>query len=60
MTKDSRRGESDPVSGPFPEVPELEFDEDVAPRPEEDIADAVRAAPDTADHSAQTGDGAAT
>lgn len=32
-------------------VPELEFDEDIAPRPEEEIADSARAVPDTADHS---------
>ncbi len=32
-------------------VPELEYDENVAPRPEEEIADAARAQPDVADHS---------
>lgn len=32
-------------------VPELEEDENVAPRPEEDIADVLRAKPDTHDHS---------
>ena len=32
-------------------VPEIEEDENVAPRPEEDIADVLRAKPDTEDHS---------
>ena len=35
-----------------PTVPELEDDETVAPRPEEDIADVLRAEPDVEDHSA--------
>lgn len=34
-----------------PSVPELEIDENVAPRPEEEIADRLRAKPDVADHS---------
>jgi hypothetical protein len=34
-----------------PTVPELEDDQTVAPRPEEEIADALRAKPDVADHS---------
>ena len=34
-----------------PSVPEIEEDENVAPRPEEDIADVLRAKPDTEDHS---------
>jgi hypothetical protein len=34
-----------------PSVPELEADENVAPRPEEEIADALRATPDVEDHS---------
>lgn len=33
-------------------VPELEYDESIPPRPEEEIADVVRAKPDVADHSA--------
>ncbi len=33
------------------DVPELETDQDVAPRPEEAIADALRAEPDVEDHS---------
>lgn len=32
-------------------VPELEEDENVAPRPEEEVADALRAEPDLEDHS---------
>ncbi|MFG6501950.1 hypothetical protein [Microbacterium sp. P05] len=35
-----------------PSVPELEVDENVAPRPEEEIADIARAEPDVDDHSA--------
>lgn len=34
-----------------PTIPELEADETIAPRPEEEIADALRAEPDVADHS---------
>jgi len=33
-----------------PSIPELEADETIAPRPEEEIADRLRAEPDTADH----------
>ena len=32
-------------------IPELEFDQTVAPRPEEEIADVSRATPDVEDHS---------
>lgn len=32
-------------------IPELEDDETIAPRPEEEIADALRAKPDLEDHS---------
>lgn len=34
-----------------PSIPELEEDEDIAPRPEEEIADLLRAKPDVEDHS---------
>jgi hypothetical protein len=34
-----------------PTVPELEEDENVAPRPEEEIADVLRAEPDVQDHT---------
>lgn len=33
-----------------PTVPELEDDETIAPRPEEEIADVLRAEPDVTDH----------
>ena len=40
------------VPGPGePSVPELEVDENIAPRPEEEIADVLRAKPDVEDHS---------
>lgn len=32
-------------------VPELEVDQTIAPRPEEEIADALRAEPDVEEHS---------
>jgi len=38
-----------------PTVPEIEEDQTVAPRPEEEIADALRATPDTEDHSQSEG-----
>ncbi|WP_456287107.1 hypothetical protein M1D46_08130 [Microbacterium sp. JZ70] len=34
-----------------PSVPELEDDETVAPRPEEEIADVLRAEPDVEEHT---------
>ncbi|PRY65416.1 hypothetical protein B0I08_11048 [Glaciihabitans tibetensis] len=34
-----------------PSIPELEVDETIAPRPEEEIADVLRAKPDVDDHS---------
>lgn len=34
-------------------IPELEYDETIAPRPEEEIADVARAEPDVVDHSAR-------
>lgn len=38
-----------------PTIPELEEDETIAPRPEEEIADALRAEPDISDHSEHAG-----
>ena len=38
-----------------PTVPELEEDETIAPRPEEEIADVLRAEPDVSDHSRHRG-----
>ncbi|MFJ4044714.1 hypothetical protein ACIPV2_03090 [Microbacterium sp. NPDC089987] len=35
-----------------PIIPALEDDESIPPRPEEEIADVLRAEPDVADHSA--------
>lgn len=40
-----------------PTVPELEVDENIAPRPEEEIADMLRAEPDVEDHRAPRTDG---
>lgn len=37
-----------------PEIPELEEGETIAPRPEEEIADALRATPDVEDHGRRT------
>ena len=37
-------------------IPELEDDETIAPRPEEEIADALRAKPDLEDHSGHHSD----
>ena len=40
------------VPGPDePSVPELEVDETIPPRPEEEIADVLRAKPDVQDHT---------
>ena len=40
------------VPGPGePSVPEIEVDETIPPRPEEEIADVARARPDVSDHS---------
>jgi peroxiredoxin len=49
-----RAGQPTPDHVPTPDeatVPELEEDENVAPRPEEEIADALRAKPDVTDHT---------
>lgn len=47
-----RASQAHHIPGPGePAVPELEVDETVAPRPEEEIADVVRAEPDVEDHS---------
>lgn len=44
------------VPGPGdPSIPELEADQTDAPRPEEEIADVLRAEPDTEDHSGRPG-----
>lgn len=38
------------MSETFDQVPELEYDETVPPRPEEEVADVARAVPDPAGH----------
>jgi len=35
---------------PFGDVPEIEFDETVPPRPEEEVADVARTTPDREGH----------
>jgi hypothetical protein len=50
----SKNEHSTPGHVPGPDehtIPELEVDETVAPRPEEEIADVLRAEPDVEDHS---------
>ncbi|WP_336645480.1 hypothetical protein [Microbacterium sp. USHLN186] len=55
MNDDEHTGdEPAPAHVPAPgeaSVPEIEQDETIAPRPEEEIADVLRAEPDTADHT---------
>ena len=50
-TRNERSAEGH-IPGPDePSVPELEDDETIPPRPEEEIADVLRAEPDVEDHS---------
>jgi hypothetical protein len=52
MTADDKRSPEHHVPLPDePSIPELEDDETVPPRPEEPIADALRAKPDVGDHT---------
>jgi hypothetical protein len=52
VTSPADRSDQTHVPGPDePTVPELEDDETVPPRPEEEIADRTRAKPDVSDHS---------
>ena len=45
------------IPGPDePSVPELEEDENIAPRPEEEIADAARSVPDPEGHGGSPAD----
>ncbi|WP_157773444.1 hypothetical protein [Brachybacterium vulturis] len=46
--------EYDPAPGEEP-IPELEDDEKIAPRPEEEIADRLRAEPDAEGHGTRSG-----
>ena len=52
MSTHSERGAHDHIPGPDElTVPEIEVDQTMAPRPEEEIADVLRAKPDLEDHS---------
>lgn len=52
MTDTGERPEPAHIPQPGePSIPELEADEDIAPRPEEEIADLLRAEPDADDHA---------
>ncbi|WP_227496918.1 hypothetical protein [Planctomonas psychrotolerans] len=52
MSSTPEHSPHDHVPGPDESaVPELEDDQTVAPRPEEEIADVLRAEPDVEDHS---------
>lgn len=51
MSSPQHRHPAHHVPGPDePSLPELEDDENIAPRPEEEIADILRAKPDVEDH----------
>jgi hypothetical protein len=51
VSSHSKHSSQERVPAPeAPTVPELEVDETIAPRPEEEIADVSRAQPDTEDH----------
>ena len=50
-TRNERSAEGHIPSADEPSVPELEADETIPPRPEEEIADVLRAEPDFEDHS---------
>jgi hypothetical protein len=48
----NERPSQEPIPGPDEAaVPTIEFDQTIAPRPEEEIADILRAKPDVEDHS---------
>lgn len=52
MSSHNERSSPEHIPDPEePTVPELEIDQTVPPRPEEEIADALRAEPDTKDDS---------
>jgi len=52
VSSDNEHSSQGHVPGPNePTIPELEVDETIAPRPEEEIADVARADPDVEDHS---------
>jgi hypothetical protein len=49
-TRNEHSAEGHIPSADEPSVPELELDETIPPRPEEEIADVLRAEPDVEDH----------
>jgi hypothetical protein len=52
VSSEDERSAEGHIPGPDePSIPELEADETIAPRPEEEIADVLRAEPDVEDHS---------
>lgn len=52
MTEHTEQHTPDHIPAPDePTVPEIEEDQTIAPRPEEEVADALRAQPDVEDHS---------
>ena len=52
MSVGNERSPEGHIPGPDePSVPELEVDETIPPRPEEEIADVLRAEPDVEDHT---------
>ena len=52
VSSHSKHSSEERVPAPeAPTVPELEDDETIAPRPEEEIADVLRAQPDVENHS---------
>ncbi|HWI31542.1 MAG TPA: hypothetical protein VNT50_08615 [Microbacterium sp.] len=54
MSAHNEHSSQEHIPGPDePTVPKLEADETIAPRPEEEIADVLRAEPDVVDHSQQ-------
>ncbi|HEX5729413.1 hypothetical protein [Microbacterium sp.] len=56
MTPHSEHSSPGHIPGPDePSVPELEVDETIPPRPEEEVADVARAKPDVEDHSEHPG-----
>ncbi|MBG6218417.1 hypothetical protein IWX75_002898 [Arthrobacter sp. CAN_A6] len=52
MSPHNEHSSQEHIPGPDePTVPELAVNETIAPRPEEEIADVLRAKPDVEDHS---------
>ena len=54
MQKSDEQQSAHHVPGPDEtSIPELEYDETIPPRPEEEVADLLRARPDVSDHTAR-------